>query len=290
MIRCPRCGRAHAPQIEGCDVCGFRPALVDGFPAWAPQLANKSEGFKSEYFKRLAQLEAGNFWFRARNRLIIWALRKYASSAKSFLEVGCGTGFVLSGVARALPQARLVGTELFSAGLHFAARRVPNATFAQMDARHVPYEDEFDVVGAFDVVEHITQDERVLDGLRCAARPGGIVMLTVPQHPALWSASDEFARHVRRYTASELHEKVRHAGLDIVRSTSFMTITLPAMLISRGANRDVSKFDPTAELTVARPLNIALELALKAERAAIMAGVSLPVGGSRLIVARRSEH
>jgi SAM-dependent methyltransferase len=290
MMRCPGCGCVHASQIESCEACGFRPAVVDGFPAWAPQLAHEGEGFRSEYFDSLARLEAANFWFRARNRLIIWALRKYASSMTSFLEVGCGTGFVLSGVARAYPQARLVGAELFSAGLHFAAQRVPNAMFAQMDARYIPYEDEFDVVGAFDVVEHITQDERALTSLRCAARPGGVVMLTVPQHPALWGASDVFAGHVRRYTAAELHDKVRRAGLDILRSTSFMTVTLPAMVVSRRANRDVSKFDPTAELTIARPLNIGLELALRAERALIMAGLSLPVGGSRLIIARRSSH
>ena len=54
-------------------------------------------GFKPEYFARLAAIEPGHFWFRARNELIQWALRNYFPDAKSFFEVGCGTGFVLPG-------------------------------------------------------------------------------------------------------------------------------------------------------------------------------------------------
>ena len=56
-------------------------------------------GFKHHYFKELAELEAGNFWFRARNKLILWALNKYSQELQSFLEIGCGTGFVISAVS-----------------------------------------------------------------------------------------------------------------------------------------------------------------------------------------------
>ncbi len=263
--------------------------LVDGRPAWAPDLAFSGEGFKPEYFADLARLEAGNFWFRARNEIITWAIRHHTGTPSSVLEVGCGTGFVLSGMSDAFPQARFVGSELFSAGLAFAARRVPQATFVQMDARAIPYEDEFDVVGAFDVVEHIAQDELVLANLRRAVRPGGLVVLTVPQHPWLWSAADEYAHHVRRYSARELHAKVQAAGLEIVRSTSFVTLPMPLMLASRLARRDVDKFDPRAELAIPGPLNKALEAMLSLERVAIRSGLDLPAGGSRLVVARRSE-
>jgi len=289
VIRCPGCSTLHGSQMDACEHCGFRPAMIDGHPAWAPEIASSAEGFKAEYFANLARLEAGNFWFRARNALVTWSLAKYFPRMGSFLEIGCGTGFVLSGVAKAFPDARLVGSEVYSAGLRFAAERVPTASFVQMDARAIPYEDEFDVVAAFDVVEHIAEDEAVLANMRRAVKPGGGVLLTVPQHPSLWSASDEYAHHVRRYTAAELHAKVKAAGLEILRSTSFVTLPLPAMLLSRRANQDLSKFDPLAELTVAAPVNAALEAALRMEHIAIRAGVSLPVGGSRLVVARRSD-
>jgi SAM-dependent methyltransferase len=290
MIRCPGCGEGHDARLAACPRCGFAPRIVEGLPAWAPELAFAAEGFEPEYFENLARLEAGNFWFRARNALVTWALRKYFPGLRSFLEVGCGTGYVASGVARAFPDARLVGSEVYSAGLQHAARRNPRADFVQMDARNVPYEDEFDVVGAFDVVEHIAEDEVVLANLRRAARPGGGVMITVPQHPSLWSAADEYARHVRRYTAAELHAKVRRAGLEIVRSTSFVTLPLPAMLLSRLSRRDIGTFDPAAELTVPAPVDRALEAVLALERSAIGAGLSFPVGGSRLVVAHRTDR
>ena len=289
MIRCPGCTQLHDSQVETCEHCGFRPVEIDGHVAWAPDMAASSEGFKAEYFDHLARLEAGNFWFRARNALVTWALRRYFPAMGSFLEIGCGTGFVLSGVAQAFPDARLVGSEVYSAGLRFAAERVPSATFVQMDARRMPYEEEFDVVGAFDVIEHIAEDEEVLSNMHRAVRPGGGILLTVPQHPSLWSASDEYAHHVRRYTAREIHDKVRRAGFEVLRSTSFVTLPLPAMVLSRFTHRDVAKFDPVAELTVPAAVNSALEAALRLEHIAIRAGLSLPVGGSRLVVARRSN-
>jgi len=126
-------------------------------------------GFRPEYFADLAVLEAHNFWFRARNRLVIWALRKYFAGARSLLEIGCGTGFVLSGIAAEFPALKLSGSEIHSSGLRFAAQRVPNSSFFQMDARHIPFSEEFDVIGAFDVLEHVEEDEDVLAGMYRAA-------------------------------------------------------------------------------------------------------------------------
>ncbi len=156
-----------------------------------------------------------------------------------------------------------------------------------MDARRIPYVDEFDVIGAFDVLEHIPEDEAVLVQLRSALKPGGGLLITVPQHPRLWSSADVYACHVRRYTASEIRCKVENAGFEIVRSTSFVSLLLPAMLASRRRGRDRGDFDPRDEFRIGRTANRALEEILRIERWLIRTGVSFPVGGSRLIVARR---
>ena len=65
-----------------------------------------------------------------------------------------------------------------------------------MDARRIPFEDEFDVIGAFDVLEHIKEDEQVLVQMHRAVKSGGGIMLTVPQHMFLWSEQDVQAHHV----------------------------------------------------------------------------------------------
>lgn len=246
-------------------------------------------GFKAHYFKDLAEVEAGNFWFRARNRIILWALRKYAPALKSFLEIGCGTGFVISGIAKQFPEARLLGSEYLEEGLAYARQRVSGAEFAQMDARHIPYKSELDAIGAFDVLEHIEEDETVLQQIYIALKPGGYAFITVPQHRWLWSAVDDYACHARRYSADELRVKACQAGFEIVRSTSFVTTLLPVMFLSRLLRRNKTDvgIDPMAELRINPVLNKIFEWLLRFELILIRAGISLPAGGSLLLVARK---
>ncbi len=288
MRLCPGCGTVLSAAGWDCGACGYRPQQRAGFLALAPALAAQSEGFDPALFTDLAALEARNFWFRARNRLIVWALQRQVTAFTDFLEVGCGTGYVLQGVAAAFPDAHLCATEAQTEGLQFAAARVPRAAFLQMDARQMPFDREFDAVGAFDVIEHIAEDEAVLAQMHRALRPGGSLLLTVPQHPFLWSEYDVRAHHVRRYTAGELRQKLARAGYEIVKMTSFVSVLLPLMMLSRLTRRTAAPdYDPLAELRIGAVTNALLERALDAERLLIRAGITLPCGGSLLAVARR---
>lgn len=288
MRLCPDCAAPLGAAGWNCSACGYQPPQRAGFVALAPTLAAKSEGFDPSLFAQLAVLEERNFWFRARNRLLIWALRRYAPAFHDFLEVGCGTGYVLQGIAAAFPDKRLCGTEAQTEGLQFAATRVPRATFLQMDARCMPFDREFDAIGAFDVIEHIAEDEAVLAQMHRTLRPGGSLLLTVPQHPFLWSEYDVRAHHVRRYTRSDLGQKLARAGFGIVKMTSFVSVLLPLMMLSRLTRRTAAAdYDPLAELRIGRVSNALLEFALDAERLLIRTGMTLPFGGSLLVVARR---
>ncbi len=288
MKLCLACIAQYDATASRCPACGATPAIVDGYPAYAPELAHANTGFNPELFEDLARLEADHFWFRARNRLIVWALTMYFSNARSFLEVGCGTGFVLSGVARAHPDLAVYGSEIYARALPIAARRVPRATLFQMDARALPFVEEFDVIGAFDVLEHIEEDEEVLYQIYRGTRTGGGIVLTVPQHPFLWSAADENAHHVRRYGAKELVRKVQNAGFEVLKQTSFVSTLVPLMIAARmfGGLRRKSQ-DALAELRIRGALNHALEKILDVECGLIRAGVRLPIGGSLLLVARK---
>lgn len=290
MKRCLHCSQAFENLDWHCPRCGWQPNRSGTWPAFAPELAQNISGFKASYFGPLAALEADHFWFRVRNALIIWALGKYGARVSSFMEIGCGTGFVLHGIARGFPKMRLVGSEIYPEGIAFAADRIAGGEFMQMDARGIPFVAEFDAVGAFDVIEHIEEDEAVLQQMYRALKPGGLLLLTVPQHRWLWSTVDEYACHIRRYTVRELHDKVTRAGFTIVRSTSFVTSLLPSMLISRLLQQGKSEsFDPHAELRINPLLNRILECFLRLELLLIRMGVSFPVGGSRLIVAAKIE-
>jgi SAM-dependent methyltransferase len=245
-------------------------------------------GYDVAFFPELAKLEDHNFWFRSRTRLITWALHKYFPGAHTFLEVGCGTGCVLAGVAAAFPDLDLYASEPFAEGLRFAQQRVNKAAFLQIDARAIPYVGEFDVIGAFDVLEHIAEDREVLAQLHQAVAPGGGILLTVPQHDFLWSRQDDEAGHVRRYSAADLRDKLTDAGFRIRRMTSFVSSLLPAMLLSRiHKQRNGAQFDALDELRIAPALNAALGVFMDLERVLIRAGVSLPAGGSLLVAAEK---
>jgi hypothetical protein len=96
MKLCLACRHSFDTADWKCPYCGHVPEACDGYVAFAPDLVHRNDGFKVGYFPRLARLEAGNYWFQSRKRLLIRALRRYFPGTRSFLEIGCGTGFVLA--------------------------------------------------------------------------------------------------------------------------------------------------------------------------------------------------
>ena len=289
MKICIKCRIRFDSDNWTCPSCGYTPPTSNGFPALAEEQADSSDGFHPEYFAQLANLEAGNFWFQSRNALILMLLKQHCPAMKSFLEIGCGTGFVLSGISSAYPAASLVGAEIYSTGLQYAAQRVPGAQFMQMDARNIPLESHFDALGAFDVLEHIEEDSAVLSQIIQTIKPGGTLILTVPQHPRLWSQQDEMACHVRRYTAAELKRKVSEAGFDVIDTGSFVALLLPVMWLSRylgNINKD-GAYDAMAELRIGSVANCILSTIMKLELWFTRRGIRFTAGGSLFLVARK---
>ena len=242
--------------------------------------------FPKSAFEALALAEARHWWFRARNRVILWVLKSRVGNVHNFLEIGCGTGFVLEGIHQEYPEATLSGTEFFDEGLMHARRRVPSANFERLDARAMNDTERFDVIGAFDVVEHINEDEQVLANLFRALDKGGYLLLTVPQHKWLWSDADERACHVRRYTRRELVDKVERAGLEVQYVTSFVTLLVPLMWLAR-QRPGQKKAEVNSEFDISERTNRLLEFVMKVELRLLKAGITLPFGGSLLLLAKR---
>src|SRR5215467_982006 len=162
MKICVTCGHGFASSTWTCPRSGWAPGTYDTWPVFAPDVAARDDRISRESFAALAQREADHFWFRARNRLLIWAIRTYVPGAAIFREVGRGTGFVLRSIGEAFPDLALAGSEIRNEGLSFARSPLPNVQLFQMDARRLPFAKGFDVIGAFDVLEHINEERIVL--------------------------------------------------------------------------------------------------------------------------------
>jgi len=140
---------------------GYHPEISTQFPVFAPELAIRNEGFDKALFETLFQIEPSHFWFRSRNDLLLHCLKKYFPAAQIFCKIGCGTGYVLKAVSAENPHMAVTGTEIYLSALDYAVRRVPHASLIQADACRFPFESEFDLIGSFDVLEHIDDDATI---------------------------------------------------------------------------------------------------------------------------------
>jgi SAM-dependent methyltransferase len=291
MKICPECKARFSGPAWRCPHCHRSPVRREGFLIFAPEMAYGNDGFHPESHEKLANLEDGSFWFRSRNKVLQLALRKHFPSAANLLELGCGTGYTLRGLSAARPSMSLVGADLYLSALKFAAKRLPEAEFIQLDARHIPFENEFDVVGSFDVLEHIEDDFVVIKNMYKALRPGGGLIITVPQHKQLWSTWDDVCCHKQRYSRIELISKVEAAGFRIIWITSFFTLLLPMLVASklwwRRHRISDNNFYGSSGLRLPWLIDALLERVCDLERRFLKTGGSLPAGGSLLCVGQK---
>ena len=102
----------------------------------------------------------------------------------------------------------------------------------------LPFADEaFDVVAAFDVVEHCEDDALAVSELARVLAPGGRMLLSVPAYQWAWSDHDVRAGHHRRYTRPRLERVVEGAGLTVDRSTYAFGAVFPLFVAERARRR-----------------------------------------------------
>lgn len=287
MRLCKKCQAEIDMPSWTCPLCGWSAMRYDGLPLLSPELEQNYKNYSPETYDRLVRVEENSFWFSHRNRIIEYLVGRFFSNAQSFFEIGCGTGFVLNAIANRYPWMSLTGADVLVKGLKYARERVPHAEFLQMDAVSMPFDSEFDLIGVFDVLEHIDDALQALKAMNKAIKPGGGLLLTVPQHRWLWSKWDEAAGHQRRYSRKQLLSELRDAGFEVLSVTSIVTLLLPLMIVSRLVNRRKKEDDGKTQVGLRLPgwLNVALSAVCRIEGKAIKWGLSFPWGGSLVCVA-----
>jgi SAM-dependent methyltransferase len=234
-------------------------------------------------YDAMAELDQRHWWYVARRRVLAELLRRRVTlpADARVLEIGCGTGHNLEMLgefgavdalevdetARALARKRL-GREIFSA---------PLPELAGVPQNH------YDLVAAFDVVEHIADDRSAIEGIARLLKPGGTLVLTVPAHQWMWSAHDVVNHHQRRYSKRALKELVEGSPLKLESIGYFNTLLFPVAIAERLASRLRGKENADLSLPPA-PVNQALERIFAAERG-LIGRVPLPPGLSLFAVA-----
>jgi SAM-dependent methyltransferase len=161
------------------------------------------------------------------------------------LEAGCGIGGYL-------PLLAQFGTVKAFEPSEFATPHLANfKSIAEIETGSLPddipfTEDSFDLIAAFDVLEHVKDDQAALCNMRKRLRPDGLLLLTVPAYQWLWTRNaDELQHHFRRYSRKGLNKVCDSANLEVISSSYFNTFLFPlaamARLIDKMTDRGLSQ-------------------------------------------------
>lgn len=291
MKLCIECRTAFDTEDWHCPTCGFVPEMAGDWPTFRADLVGTGpKEFGNPIYERMMACEERSFYTRARLRLIRWATEKFFPGLTNFYDFGAGTGLVIESVRAMKPGLDLYASDLSFDALSWVDSRLDgNVTLFHADADHIPYFEHFDVVGAFDVIEHIDDDVAALGALYRAIKPGGGLLITVPQHMMLWSPLDDEAGHKRRYCGNELARKVGEAGFQVIWNSCFMAMLfLPQLLSRRLLTRFASRKSFESENMLPTPINGLLEGVLSIELALLRLGLRFPFGGTKIVAARKS--
>ena len=234
-------------------------------------------------YQQMAELDDRHWWYRARRRILAELIRREAQPPANaqILEIGCGTGHNLAMLgefghvdglelddeARALSEKRL-GRKVMSS---------PLPELAGVPERH------YDLIGAFDVIEHIEDDRAALASIATRLKPGGKFVMAVPAHQWMWSAHDVVNHHKRRYSRSALKALIQGSPLNLVKIGYFNSLLFPLAVAQRAASKLRGKDNADVTLPPA-PLNAALETVFGLERH-LVGRLPLPPGLSLFAVA-----
>lgn len=236
-------------------------------------------------YEAMANIEGRHWWFVGRRAILTDVIKTLAKGERlAILEVGCGTGGnleMLGGfgdVTGVEPDAQARELSAARSSATVVDGRLPDGLALEPRS--------FDLLAAFDVLEHLDDDSAGLKASVACLKPGGRAVLTVPAFPSLWSYHDEQHHHKRRYTKADFEALVRAAGLEIDRVSHFNTsLFVPAFLV-----RKFKKYsgDAKADMETVPPgvLNAVLTQIFALERF-VLRKLSLPFGLSLIAVAHR---
>jgi SAM-dependent methyltransferase len=201
---------------------------------WSAGIAD--DNMAEDILVNLGDIICRHPWWRARTRLTLALLKRLGVTPPSrVLDAGCGWGTTLEGLESAGYKA--VGADISRRALLELEK--PDRELVELDlTQSLPMEIEpFDAVLALDVIEHLDDDHEAVARLGELARPGGLVVVSVPALPDLYTEFDAIQGHRRRYLPDTLSEAFEGSGLDIERLFWWGSWMVPILRRSRGKPR-----------------------------------------------------
>src|SRR6476469_9398863 len=235
-------------------------------------------------YDRMAEDDSTHWWYRARREILASVIERAVALPKDarILEIGCGTGHNLPMLGR---FGRVGAVEIDAAARGVAEKRLgrPIGSGPLPHLAGVP-EGAYDLVALLDVLEHVEDDAAALKSIARRLKPGGTILLTVPQYPWMWSGHDVANHHHRRYVKATLKDAIKRAGLKLELLSNFNSLLFHLAAVQRVAARVTGK-EGSDDTPPPRPVNMLFETVFGLERY-LVGRVPMPPGVSLLAIVR----
>jgi len=219
------------------------------------------------------------WWYRARTELLHSALGDFLGTPRRLLDVGSADG----------PSVSWMRGDHERFAIDLDPRGLGAGTGVCASALALPFRDgSFDVVGAFDVIEHCESEARVIGELARVLAPGGRLLASVPAYQWAWSDHDERAGHYRRYTRPRLRAAVEAAGFVVDRCTYGFAGVFPVFAAERAVRRLRRRPSPPGDaLPRVSPAQDRVLMGLSRVERRVLRRRDLPFGSSVFLAAHR---
>jgi SAM-dependent methyltransferase len=189
-------------------------------------------GMPADILCRLAERMDAHPWWRHRCRLAAAVLAGQGIQPPArILDIGCGSGLTLKALeARGYPVVGIDAVRTLLERLDGPGRLLVHA---DVTGELPPSLGTFDAVLLLDVIEHLDDEGPVLAAATERLKPGGLLLVTVPARPDLFSTFDAVQGHRRRYTREALQAVLERAGFIVERPLFWSAWMVPLVWLRR---------------------------------------------------------
>lgn len=182
-----------------------------------------------EEYARLEEVEGSHWFYAGKRRIVFDCLRRLGALQRDRLLVDCGAGTGRF-AQEASSACTAIAVDDHDESLAIARKNLGADAVRRGSCTSLPFEDaSADIVTALDVIEHIENDRLAAAEMFRILKPGGVIVITVPAFPALWSDWDVALHHFRRYRRPGLRTLLAGAGFEVLRCDYINVLAFPAV-------------------------------------------------------------
>lgn len=238
----------------------------------------------ADYYKEMAALQEEHWWYEGRRQILSSIISDLnLPDNADILEAGCGPGANLK-MLQQFGNVRAVEPEEFA--VQYASELSGLDVKTGFLPEPFPFDGPFDLIGAFDVIEHIDDDGGALKALHTRNNDKGYAVFTVPAHQWLWSKHDDINHHKRRYSRSQFKDALERSGYKVEKISYYNMWLSPLAVAVRYLKKALGKEDES-DVQMPSPFVNNILKSLFASEKHLLKFTNLPFGLSIIAVCRK---